>query len=1085
MAGVCPWCLLGGAQTPTEDEDAAEFSAPVASTVGGYDLLERIGRGGMGIVYRARQHSLGRTVAVKMVSAGEFASPETLRRFRLEAESAAKLQHPGIVAIHEVGEHDGLPFYSMDYIAGGRTLAGLIAEKPMPPHAAAACLEKVARAVQHAHEHGVLHRDLKPSNILLDEQGDPRVTDFGLARHLGTDSNLTLSRNILGSPAYMPPEQAGGRSAEAGPASDVYSLGAVLYHCLTGRPPFAGESVETVLMQVRETDPVPPRRLNPSLPRDLDTVVLKCLEKAPSRRYHSARALAEELGCFLRGEPVLARPLGFSGRLWRWVQRHPAAASFAALLVTALTAGFVLTLHVNRTLADGKRSVESALTEKSSALDGQTRALIDAIISRAEAATRVTGQAGQRTAALAAVRQAAGYTLTNDEKFRARNAALTALAMPEAVFIEKPQLPPPGDGTMALCDPAQHIYIHAASGGKIEARQVTDGKVVASHDLSPRKINGLLGIDETGKFLAFRYNNSRLGVLHLQLGMMPLQAEPWPGVADFRPCQVTFGQWNVVGKFGSVSSHLPLATIVVSWPDPDGSIVITDPISGFPWKRWRLPVAEGAETFDGPRWQALSFSPGGDYLAAADASCRSVVILKLPDGSVRSSHPMPSPVHSLGWPSSGGRVAIGLASGGVRIVDTFPSDELPEMKFPAIESHSRPVVNVDIGLSGVLSSSEDGTTKLWDRRSPDTLFDFPASGWRAGVDPGGLQAGPFVKGGMVGFVRYEPSLVFRTDGVWMRQEATGPHCVLPDGRGIALLHDEGLDFNATVRYGARNLIAFDAALCAVASPQSNWLLTGHAGKVCHLPVGWRDEQQARILPGKPTAILTDVKRVSALALSGDARLLAVADEDGGEVRTYPLDEPGRQCGPPLARINLTNPMACSMSPDGKWLAAGSAAPFAAGVWDAATGTPAVMFSPAAAVRNWRPVFSQDGRWLAVTGRSCHLFVAGTWEPGPVLDLPLNDADHHSGAFHCASGQPDRCLLAVVAGDREVHLIRLLAGPPAEANRLAVLRTPGDPFVSWPAFDTRGKLTVALPRAQMATWSLAEARKELRSLNLDW
>jgi serine/threonine-protein kinase len=216
---------MGGARALGNGDETLEAPGLTLRQIGGYDLLERIGRGGMGVVYRARQLSLNRIVAVKMISAGELAAPETLRRFKLEAAAAARLQHPGLVAIHEVGEHEGLPYFSMEYVPGSRTLAGLIAEKPMPPHAAAACLVKVARAVQHAHDHGVLHRDLKPSNILLDEHGEPRVADFGLARQLGTDSSLTLSKNVLGSPAYMPPEQAGGRRDGTGPASDVYSMG--------------------------------------------------------------------------------------------------------------------------------------------------------------------------------------------------------------------------------------------------------------------------------------------------------------------------------------------------------------------------------------------------------------------------------------------------------------------------------------------------------------------------------------------------------------------------------------------------------------------------------------------------------------------------------------------------------------------------------------------------------------------------------------------------------------------------------------------------------------------------------------------
>jgi len=252
-----------------------------------------------------------------------------------------------------------------------------------------------------------------------------------------------------------------------------------------------------------------------------------------------------------------------------------------------------------------------------------------------------------------------------------------------------------------------------------------------------------------------------------------------------------------------------------------------------------------------------------------------------------------------------------------------------------------------------------------------------------------------------------------------------------------------------------------------------------------VPIKWREAQQKSIMPGKPSVVLTDVKQASFLALNGDASLLAVADEASHEVRVHPLKAGGTVAGPAQSRVAISNPMSCTLSPDGKWLAAGSCVPFSASVWDAGTGAAVTAFDSALTKRNWSPVFSKDGRWLAVSGRTCQLFVAGTWEPGPALELPPNGAEHHGAAFFCPPKQPDRCLLAVIAGDREVHLFRLRTGPPATADRIAILRSPGDAFVSFPAFDDRGNLTVAFPGALMATWDLGEAQKQLRALNLNW
>jgi serine/threonine-protein kinase len=260
---------------------------------GDYELLEEIARGAMGVVYKARQVSLDRIVAVKMILAGQLASEQDVQRFRGEAQTAAGLRHPNIVAIHEVGEHEGQHYFSMDFVEG-QSLAGRLADGPLPAAQAARYVETVARAIDYAHQRGVLHRDLKPANILVDRDDQPRVTDFGLARQVHRDRGLTAPGAVLGTPSYMPPEQASGRRDQVGPASDVYSLGAVLYELVTGRPPFRAATVLDTLLQVLEAEPAPPRLLNPTVSRDLETIILKCLAKEPARRYASAQELADE-----------------------------------------------------------------------------------------------------------------------------------------------------------------------------------------------------------------------------------------------------------------------------------------------------------------------------------------------------------------------------------------------------------------------------------------------------------------------------------------------------------------------------------------------------------------------------------------------------------------------------------------------------------------------------------------------------------------------------------------------------------------------------------------------------------------------
>ena len=355
LAGLCPQCMFLSAlgsepETPPvlEEEDVTSTplpTAPVLSRFGDYELLEELAHGGMGVIYKARQVHLDRIVAIKMLLLGQRASDEVVERFKREAQSAARLRHPLIVAIHEVGEVEGQPFFSMDYVQG-QDLAQIIRKSPLPARRAATYLRAVAEAIYYAHQQGIIHRDLKPSNILIDFATDEvRVTDFGLAKRMNDDSDLTLSGQVLGSPNHMAPELAAGHHRLASPASDVFSLGAILYDLLTGRPPFLADSIQATLLKIRDTDPVAPRELHAGIPRDLETICLKCLEKEPGARFGSAQELADELGRFLSGEPIRTRPINVFERAWRWCRRNPVEAALAGAtgsLLMVITLGAVL-----------------------------------------------------------------------------------------------------------------------------------------------------------------------------------------------------------------------------------------------------------------------------------------------------------------------------------------------------------------------------------------------------------------------------------------------------------------------------------------------------------------------------------------------------------------------------------------------------------------------------------------------------------------------------------------------------------------------------------------------------------------------
>lgn len=337
--GACPGCLLESgldllANTPVaaddpETSDSSSKEPPrcveMPEELGEYVLLEEIGRGGQGVVYRARQKSLNRMVALKVIGLGRWATKAHLKRFRLEAEAAASLDHPCIVPIHEVGQRDGCCYFSMKLVAGGQ-LDEVVRHKPIALRRAAELIAKLARTVSYAHDHGILHRDIKPGNILLDADGEPHLTDFGLARLAETESTVTHTMEVLGTPSYMAPEQAKGNNTQLTSATDVYGLGAVLYQLLTGHPPFAGGTTFETVQLVLETEPRHPRLLNPKVDRDLSTICLKCLEKDPLHRYSSALALADDLERWLRHEPIQARPIGLFTRGRKWLRRNPTKA---------------------------------------------------------------------------------------------------------------------------------------------------------------------------------------------------------------------------------------------------------------------------------------------------------------------------------------------------------------------------------------------------------------------------------------------------------------------------------------------------------------------------------------------------------------------------------------------------------------------------------------------------------------------------------------------------------------------------------------------------------------------------------------
>jgi WD40 repeat protein len=378
-----------GGRTPPGGVSAKGTTLPGAALVAGvdevlrssgYELFGELGRGAMGVVYLARKVALDRPCALKMFAAAGRDDPTAAARIRAEAEAVARLRHPNVVQIYHVGEAAGLPFLELEYLPGG-SLADTLDGTPRPAAAAARLVEPVARAVAEAHRLGIVHRDLKPGNVLLTAGGEPKVGDFGLAKWLASDVRLTQTGQVVGTPLYMAPEQAEARARDVGPAADVYSLGAILYELLTGHPPFQAATLLQTLDLVRSQEPVSPRQTQPDVPRDLETICLKCLNKDPARRYAGAEALADDLNRFLSGWPILARPTGSAERAWKWARRHPAVATLSAAMVATAAIAFVLVLWQWQR-AEGKAAAEAlahseARLARSEAVKGQAQLAMD------------------------------------------------------------------------------------------------------------------------------------------------------------------------------------------------------------------------------------------------------------------------------------------------------------------------------------------------------------------------------------------------------------------------------------------------------------------------------------------------------------------------------------------------------------------------------------------------------------------------------------------------------------------------------------------------------------------------------------